>query len=301
MATVLIAGGTGLIGKRWIESQGHLFDEIRLLSRTPGQEGRIIKYAWNPSAGTYDPVAFHNVDYIINLAGAGIADERWTEERKRLIVSSRENSVRTLLKALHETGTKPTMILSASATGFYGDRGEAWVDEGAIPGSGFLATTTQAWEAESSNLKEAGYSLAILRIGIVLSSKGGALPKLRLPLKGGMANYFGDGQQYMPWIHIDDLCRQMTWILQGKKDGVWNGVAPEPVTSKEMATALKKTFGGWLVAPVPAAALRLILGEMSDTVLTGARVSAKKVVEAGFEFQYSKLDQALQSFMNTQK
>ena len=117
MATVLLAGGTGLIGRRWIESQGHLFDEIRLLSRTPGREGRVIKYAWEPAGGTYDPAAFHDVDYIINLAGAGIADERWSEDRKRLIVSSREDSVRTLLKGLQETGTKPTMILSASATG----------------------------------------------------------------------------------------------------------------------------------------------------------------------------------------
>ncbi len=293
MASVLLAGGTGMIGRRWIESQGHLFDEIRLLSRTPGQQGAVIRYAWDPAAGTYDPAAFRNVDYIINLAGAGIADARWTEERKRLIVSSRENSVRTLHKALQETGTKPTMILTASATGFYGDRGETWVDEGATPGSGFLASTTQAWEAVSLNLKEAGYSLAILRIGIVLSSKGGALPKLRIPLKGGMANYFGDGQQYMPWIHIDDLTSLMTWILQGKKEGVWNGVAPEPVTSKQMATSLKKTFGGWLVAPVPGAVLRLLLGEMSDTVLTGARVSAEKVLKAGFGFQYLKLDQAL--------
>ncbi|MCF8239588.1 MAG: TIGR01777 family oxidoreductase [Saprospiraceae bacterium] len=293
MATVLVAGGTGMIGRHWIATQGYLFDEVRLLSRSPGRQGTVIKYAWDPAAGTYDPEAFRSVDYIINLAGAGIADERWTEDRKRLIVSSREDSARTLLKALQETGAKPAMILSASATGYYGDRGAEWVDENAEPGHGFLSTTTQAWEAASMTFKAAGHPLAVLRIGIVLSNEGGALPKLKMPLKVGMANYFGDGQQYMPWIHIDDITSLMTWILQGKNDGVWNGVAPEPVTSKQMATALKKAFGGWLVAPVPAAVLRLLLGEMSDTVLTGARVSAEKVVKAGFGFRYSDLDQAL--------
>ncbi len=276
-----------------MKSEGHLFDEVRLLSRSPGRVGQVRKYAWDPVSGYYDPAAFEGVDYIINLAGAGIADERWTERRKRLIVSSREASVRTILKALDETGTKPAMILAASATGFYGDRGEEWVNEEAPTGRGFLATTTQAWEKASMSLKDAGHPLAVLRIGIVLSKKGGALPKLMMPLKVGVASYFGNGRQYVPWIHIGDLCRLMTWILQDQKAGIWNGVAPEPVTSKQMALSLKNIFGGWMVTPVPAPALHLLLGEMSDTVLTGARVSAEKALKAGYEFQYSDLEEAL--------
>lgn len=288
-----------MIGGHWIETQGDQFDEIRLLSRTPGKEGKIIRYAWNPANGTCDPAAFQDVDYVINLAGAGIADKRWTAKRKQLIIDSRRDSVHTLLKGLQETGTTPKMILAASATGYYGDRGVEWVDENASAGDGFLSTTTQAWEEASSKLVQAGYPTAILRIGIVLSKEGGALPELMMPLKVGMANYFGDGEQYMPWIHIDDLCAMMTWLLLEKKEGIWNGVAPEPVNSREMAQELKKVFGGWGVLPVPAFALRLVLGEMSDTVLTGARVRAQKVVDAGFGFQYSELENALRDLKQT--
>ena len=285
-----------MIGSHWIETQGDQFDEIRLLSRTPGKEGKIIRYAWNPADGTYDSAAFQDVDYVINLAGAGIADKRWTAKRKQIILDSRRDSIHTLLKGLQETGTTPKMILAASATGFYGDRGTEWVDEHSSAGDGFLSTTTQAWEEASSKLVQAGYPTAILRIGIVLSKEGGALPKLMMPLKVGMANYFGDGEQYMPWIHIDDLCAMMTWLLLEKKEGIWNGVAPELVNSREMAQELKTAFGGWGVLPVPAFALRLALGELSDTVLTGARVRAQKVVAAGFGFQYSELIPALHSF-----
>lgn len=293
MAIVLLAGGTGMIGRRWIETQGDQLDEIRLLSRTPGKEGKIVRYAWDPATGSYDLDAFQDVDYVINLAGAGIADKRWTDKRKQLILDSRRESVHTLLKGLQETGANPKMILAASASGFYGDRGAEWVDENSSPGDGFLSTTTQAWEEASSSLVQAGYPTAILRIGIVLSQEGGALPKLMMPLKVGMANYFGDGEQYMPWIHIDDLCAMMTFLLLGKKEGIWNGVAPSPVTSREMARELKKAFGGWGVLPVPAVALKLALGEMSDTVLTGARVRVEKVVKAGFEFRFPELSGAL--------
>ena len=150
MARVLLAGGTGMIGGHWIETQGDQFDEIRLLSRTPGKEGKISRYAWNPAKGTYDPAAFQDVDYVINLAGAGIADKRWTAKRKQVILDSRRDSVHTLLKGLQETGTTPKMILAASASGYYGDRGAEWVDEHSSAGDGFLSTTTQAWEEADS-------------------------------------------------------------------------------------------------------------------------------------------------------
>ncbi|MEZ5031766.1 MAG: TIGR01777 family oxidoreductase [Saprospiraceae bacterium] len=295
MGIVLIAGGTGMIGQHWIRTQGDQFSEIRLLSRKAGQDGKIRRYAWDPAAGTYDPDAFRGIDFVINLAGAGIADKPWTPDRKQLIVDSRRQSVETLQTALRQTGATPRMILAASATGYYGDRQDVWVDEASAAGpeSEFLSATTRIWEEASQGLAEAGYPLAILRIGIVLSREGGALPKLLLPMKAGMANYFGDGRQYMPWIHIDDLCNQMTWILKGERKGIWNGVAPMPVTSREMADAIRRVYGGWLTMPVPTLALQALLGEMSDTVLTGARVSAQKAVESGMTFQYPKLDEAL--------
>lgn len=289
-----------MIGQHWIRSQGDQFTEIRLLSRRAGQDGQVRRYAWDPEKGTYDPEAFRDVDYVINLAGAGIADKPWTADRKKLIVDSRRQSVETLHKALRETGAQPGMILAASATGYYGNRGDEWVDETspAGPDTEFLSSTTRIWEEASQQLATSGFPLAILRIGIVLSREGGALPKLLLPMKGGMANYFGDGHQYMPWIHIDDLCSQMTWILKGAHQGIWNGVAPAPVTSREMADAIRQVYGGWLTMPVPALALKALLGEMSDTVLTGARVSAEKAVEAGMAYQFPSIGEALEALRN---
>jgi uncharacterized protein len=299
MATLLIAGGTGLIGARFLATQGRHFSEVRLLSRQAGERNGVKAFAWDPARGTYDPMAFAGVDYIINLAGAGIADKPWTSERKKLIVQSRVDSLQTLLRALQETGARPNLVLSASATGYYGDHGEAWADETSAPGSAdsFLASTTVQWEQAARAIADAGHPLALLRIGIVLSTEGGALPKLLLPLKAGVANYFGDGSQYVPWIHIDDLCALMAWLLAEHRSGVWNGVAPHPVTSKELAHALARAKGAWLTAPVPAFALKMALGAMSETVLTGARVSAARVEAEGFLFRYPHLQPALEHLL----
>lgn len=299
MAVLLIAGGTGLIGKRILEMHSGAFCEIRLLSRRAGFEGSIRRYAWDPSAGTYDPLAFAGVDFILNLAGAGIADKPWSEDRKREILKSRTDSLQTLLKGVRETGAKPRLVLTASATGYYGDRGAEWVDESSAPGAAdsFLASTCVAWEQAADAFRTAGFPLAVLRIGIVLSTKGGALPKMLLPLHAGVSNYFGNGEQYVPWVHIDDLCRQILWILEGAKTGIWNGVAPEPASSKELARALARVKGAWITAPVPAFALRLALGDMSETVLTGARVSAERSGKEGFDWKFGNLDAALRDLL----
>ena len=283
-----------MIGQHWIKQEGAKFSEIRLFSRRPGKDGNLTRYAWDPANGTYDPAAVDGVDYVINLAGAGIADRPWTRERKELIVQSRVDSVSTLVTALRETGVQPKLVLAASATGYYGDRGSAWVDEESDAGSAaeFLSRTTVAWEEASQQFAEAGFPTALLRIGIVLARDGGALPKLLMPLKVGVANWFGDGQQYMPWIHIADLASLMYWIIEGERTGIWNGVAPHPVTSQEMAKSLARVHGAWLTAPVPAFALRLALGEMSDTVLRGARVKTRAVHE-GFVFRWPEVDAAL--------
>lgn len=299
MAVLLIAGGTGLIGKRLLENHSGSFSEIRLLSRRPGTEGGVKRFAWDPAAGTYDPMAFVGVDLILNLAGAGIADKPWSEDRKREILKSRTDSLATLLKAVRETGAKPRLVLTASATGFYGDRGAEWVDETSAPGGkdSFLASTCVAWEKAAEGFTAAGFPLAVLRIGIVLSMKGGALPKMLLPLHAGVSNYFGNGEQYVPWVHIDDICRQIVWILEGTRTGIWNGVAPEPSSSKEMARALARVKGAWLTAPVPAFALRLALGDMSETVLTGARVSAERSRKEGFSWRFASLEAALRDLL----
>jgi uncharacterized protein (TIGR01777 family) len=300
MATLLIAGGSGLIGSHFIRHYRKRYEEIRLLSRTPGEKDGITSYAWDPAKGEYDPRAFANVDYIINLAGAGIADKPWTRARKALILDSREQSLNTLLVALQTTGARPRLVLSASATGYYGNRGGDWVDENSDPGDSgsFLASTTRSWERTAQQIEVAGYPLAILRIGIVLAREGGALPKLALPLKAGVANYFGDGAPYTSWIHIDDLTAMMHWLLSDIRTGIWNGVAPHPVTGKEMAQALASVKGAWLTASVPAWLLRLGMGEMSEAVLTGARVSAHKALDAGFTWQYTQVEEALRDLIS---
>jgi uncharacterized protein len=299
MATLLIAGGSGMIGQHFIRQYQDEYTEIRLLSRTENLGGKIKSYAWNPAKGEYDPRAFQNLDYLINLAGAGIADKPWTAERRKLIIDSRVDSLNTLLKALQETGAKPKMIVTASATGFYGDRGEEIVDEQSSPGASdsFLASTTQRWEEAALGIDAAGYPLAVLRIGIVLSMEGGALPKLLMPLKVGMANYFGDGKPYTPWIHIDDITAMFAWLLKEEKTGIWNGTAPHPVSGKALAEALAKAKGGWMTAPVPAFLLKIGLGSMSETVLTGAKVSSQKAVDAGFKFKYERIDAALANLL----
>lgn len=299
MATLLIAGGSGLIGSHFIRTYRKHYDEIRLLSRTPGEKDGINSYHWNPATGDFDPRAFAQVDYIINLAGAGIADKPWTRTRKDLILDSRVQSLNTLLVALQTTGARPRLVLSVSATGYYGDRGTEWVDENSPPGdpSSFLASTTVAWERAAQQIEIAGYPLAILRVGIVLAREGGALPKLAMPLKAGVANYFGDGTPYTPWIHIDDLTGMMHWLLADIRTGIWNGVAPNPVTGKEMAHALASVKGAWLTASIPAFLLRIGMGEMSEAVLTGARVSAQKALNAGYIFRYTDVKEALKKLL----
>lgn len=299
MAVLLIAGGTGLIGQRLVEQFAASFSEIRLLSRRAGVDGAVRRFAWDPAAGTYDPMAFAGVDLILNLAGAGIADKPWSADRKREILKSRTDSLDTLLRAVRETGAKPRLVLTASATGYYGDRGAEWVDETSSSGAAdsFLASTCVAWEKAAEGFRSAGLPLAVLRIGIVLSTRGGALPKMLLPLHAGVSNYFGSGEQYVPWVHIDDLCRQIVWVLEGARTGTWNGVAPEPVSSKELAKALARVKGAWITAPVPAFALKLALGDMSETVLTGARVSAEHTRREGFSWQFGTIDLALKDLL----
>jgi uncharacterized protein (TIGR01777 family) len=299
MGCLLIAGGTGLLGKQFIKQEGHRFSEIRLLSRTAGSTEGHTQFVWDPATGKYDPRAFIEVDYILNLAGAGIADKSWTTKRREEIISSRVNSLKTLLKAVRETGAHPKLVLSASATGYYGNRGDELVDEDAAPGTSdsFLASTCMQWEEAAAGFERAGYPLAILRIGIVLSADGGALPKLLLPLKARVSGYFGNGSQYVPWIHIVDIVAMMAWIFEGQRTGVWNGVAPAPVTSKQLAQALAKAKGGWITASVPAFALKLAMGAMSETVLTGARVQSEKALLAGFDWQFVQIGPALEDLL----
>jgi len=294
MSTIVIAGGTGLLGKRLsvlLKEKGH---EVLHLSRRANPKAAFPTLTWDPEKGVIDESAVKRADVVINLAGAGIADRRWTTARKQLIIDSRVQSAYTLLKALKNAG-KAEVYLSAAAVGYYGDSGDQIMDETAPPGKGFLPESCMAWEKAIQGVATSGIRTVGFRIGIVLSTEGGALRKMLLPLKFGINTYFGNGSQWFSWIHIDDLCHLFIAAIENREmKGIYNAVAPNPVTNYQFSKVLAKAWKRpSLLLPAPAFILRLAMGEMADVVLTGQRVSAKKAIGAGFVFQFPELEAAL--------
>lgn len=296
MHTILLAGGTGLIGQRLqmlLTSQGHT---VRILSRRPKTAGQ---YAWDPATGALDESALDGVTAVINLAGAGIADARWTPARKRELIDSRVQSARTLREAIARRTERPQVYVSASAIGIYGDSGEAWQYENAAIEQGsnrpFMVDCCDQWEQAADGMAALGVRTVKIRIGIVLDPHGGALAEMARPLQFGLGGYFGNGQAWYSWIHRDDICRMLLWAVETPAaTGVYNGVAPQPERNvdfiKKTAKALQKTA---LFAPAPALLMKLALGEMSAVVLNSNRVNADKVQAAGFTFLYPGLAEAL--------
>lgn len=291
--TVLLAGGTGLIGTKLQEllrSEGYT---VRLLSRRPRGPGQ---YAWDPEAGRIDERAVENVDVVVNLAGAGIAESRWTAARKRRIVESRVQSARVLREAVQRSGSLPEVYISASATGYYGNSGEKWMTENDPPASGgFMVDTCIAWEAAAAAWSALGIRTFVLRIGIVMAREGGALREFIRPLYFGIGGYFGRGRAWYSWVHREDVCRMVVWAIQNTQaQGIYNAVAPVPVRNldliKTAAAAMKRRA---VFLPAPPFALRLVFGEMADAILNSNRVSADKIRQAGFRFKYPGLQEAL--------
>ncbi len=293
--TVLITGGSGLVGTRLSQL---LLDEgfnVIHLGRKKSRSGSILTYLWDIEAQTIEVEALLRADHIIHLAGAGVADARWTDERKKEIISSRVDSANLLFNELTKLQLKPISFISASAVGYYGNTGATLVTEDAEVGNDFLAEVCVAWENAAKQFEELGSRVVILRTGIVLSEKGGALPKTAAPIKFGIGATLGDGTQYVPWIHIDDLCRQYIFAIKNEKvKGVYNATAPQPVTNKELTESVGDSLGKKTInAPAPAFVLRLAMGEMADAVLGGQRTSSIKIQEAGFSFKFPQVFPAL--------
>lgn len=295
MPTVLIAGGTGLIGLRLSELLRENAYEVLHLSRKENKNAVFPAYHWDVQKGEIDESVVAKSDYVINLAGAGIADKPWTEARKRLITESRTQSARLLLATFQKLNKKPSAYLSGAAIGYYGNRGDEWMEENASPGTGFLSESCILWEKAIQELMDTGMRTLAFRIGIVLSTRGGALEKMMLPLQFLTATYFGDGRQWYSWVHIDDLCRMFLFAIQNEQmQGFYNAVAPTPLRNKAFTQALVAASGkSALLLPAPAFALRLALGEMADTVLGSTRVSAKKIQSTGFTFNFPTIEAAL--------
>ena len=293
---VLIAGGSGLIGRRlsWLlQDSGY---QVAWLSRKPDQKAPYPTYEWNVSRQFVDRKAFEGVAVVINLAGAGIVDKPWTSKRKQVIIDSRVKSTELLLKNIQELNPKPEVYLSGAAIGYYGDRGDEILKEDAPPGKeGFLAESTLLWEEAIQKVRSTKLRTLTFRIGIVLSTKGGALPQMALPVNFGFGVYFDQGNQWYSWIHIDDLCKLFIWAIETQTvTGVYNAVAPAPETNKNFTKLVVKAKGRRsLNFGVPAIGLRWLMGEMADTILGSARVSADKAINEGFEFQFPALEGAL--------
>lgn len=294
MAVVLIGGGSGFVGmhlSRRLRRDGY---EVRHLSRKARPDAEFTTFEWDVIDQTVDDAAFWEVDYVINLAGAGIADARWTEQRKQIVIESRTSSTRLLADNMERLRVEPKLYLSASAIGYYGDRGITLLEEEDGPGSGFLSESCILWERSVETVKALGIPTFINRTGIVLHPDEGALEKMLIPLKFWTSTYFGDGQQYYSWIHIEDLVNIYAYALEHGLTGVYNCTAPNPVRNKHFAEALGPALGkSALVLPAPVPALRLALGEMSHTVLDSTRCSAAKIMAAGYRFSYPELSQAL--------
>lgn len=297
MSTILIAGGSGLVGKRLHKLLTAIGHSVRLLTRHASGPGQ---FAWDPAAGSIDDKALEGVDVLINLAGAGIAEKRWTEERKKLIIDSRVQSNLVLHDALVRTGLRPRVYLSASAIGYYGDSGEALMEESSLPADrSFMVQCCEAWEKAADTIAELGIRTVKFRIGVVMAKEGGALKEFITPLRFGLGTYFGNGSAWYSWIHLDDLCRMFMWAIgEEEVEGVYNAVSPQPARIKALIQSTATAMKHWAIfMPVPAFALHTLLGEMSAVVLNSNRVSNEKILDTGFEFEFPDLDLALKQIM----
>ncbi|MEM6841956.1 MAG: TIGR01777 family oxidoreductase [Bacteroidota bacterium] len=296
-AKVLITGGTGLVGTRLTQLLQEKGYTVTHLSRSVSGNEKVQTYQWNIEKKEIDPEALAGVDYIIHLAGAGIADKRWTDQRKELILKSRTESTALLKNSIAKLNSHSIKaFVSASAVGHYGiDTGDTWMIEESPSGDGFAAEVTRQWEAAVDEINQLNLRVVKIRVGIVLSEKGGALVKIMQPIKFGVGAPLGRGGQHMSWIHLDDLCRLFIFALeQNDMKGVYNGVAPQPATNEELTKKTANVLNKPLFLPnVPAFALKLMLGEMSQVVTGGNRVSSQKIEEAGFKFEYTHLREAL--------
>jgi uncharacterized protein (TIGR01777 family) len=294
---VAITGATGLIGSALtphLESLGH--DVIRIVRRDP--QGTDV--VWSPAEGRLDPRALDGVDAVVHLAGAGIGDQRWTDDYKRELRESRTRGTTLIAEAIAAADDGPKVLLSGSAIGIYGARGDTELDETSPPGDGFLADLCVEWEAATAAAEAADVRVVHLRTGIVLSTKGGALKK-QLPLfKAGLGGKMGEGTQYQSWIHIDDEVAAITHLLDTDTTGPVNLTAPAPVTNAEFTSTLGKVLGRPTFLPIPRFGPKLLLGaELADNLLfTGQRVlPGVLAADPGFTFRYPDLESALRALL----
>ena len=289
---VVIAGSSGLIGTALVEDlrlAGH--EVLRLVRREPKAASEV---KWDPNTGEIDLTALTGVEVMINLAGAGVGDHRWTDKYKAEILNSRVNATNTIVKAATEL--KPKVLINASAIGFYGETGDREVDETSNPGTGFLVDVVKAWEAATEPAKSAGIRVVNIRTGLVVSGKGGAWARLLPLFKAGLGGQLGNGKQYWSFISLRDEINAIKFVMENDQvSGPVNLTAPNPVTNREVTKAMSKVLRRPALLPVPAFALKIVLGEFSQEVLGSARVLPKVLQSAGFNFQDADIVSAIKT------
>lgn len=307
METVLITGGTGLIGQALAKELVRRSYNVIILTRghAPAAKGSPVQYAqWDVGRQTIDKDAVSKADHLVHLAGANVAEGRWTEARKREIVESRTKSGALLVKILREYPNKIRTVVSASAIGWYGPDPQVPnlrpFTEPAPAAPGFLGATCRQWEDSISGVLELGKRLVILRTGIVLSGEGGAYKEFEKPLRFGVAPVLGSGTQVVSWIHMADLVGMYMMALQNERwQGVYNAVAPAPVSNRELIGTIARQRGKfYITTKVPEVALKAALGEMSIEVLKSATVSSRKAEEAGYQFLFPNIGTAVHNLVH---
>jgi len=298
METILITGGSGLIGKH-----------LQKLLITKGFAVTILSskrtsnsFYWNIDSGEIDREAIIQADHIIHLAGANIGEKRWTTKQKQLILDSRIKSAQLLFDSIKKGEHKPKTFISASAVGYYGAiTTEHIFTETDEPANDFLGSVCAEWEKAANKFEKLGIRVVKLRTGVVLTQQGGVLERITTPFKYGFGAAIGSGKQYFPWIHIDDLCEiYYKAIVDETMNGAYNAVAPQYCTNKEFTAAVAQTLQKPLFFPaIPAFVLRMLFGKMADLLLKGSRISSSKIIDCQFYFQYSTLQQALSQLLKS--
>lgn len=299
---ILVTGATGLVGSALLAAlahDGHMVCRlVRPGTKTEAGASGAFDVAWNPETGELSGAAI-GAEAVVNLGGASIANGRWTEARKKLLRTSRVDATRALVAALGKMNAKPDVLISASAIGFYGSRGDELLTEESVPGNDFLAGIVKDWEAEALRAEEFRTRVAFARFGIILAKHGGALPKMMLPFKFGAGGRIGSGKQWMSWVTLEDAVEILRFVLAKRElRGAVNVVSPNPVTNSEFTKELANAMHRPASFPAPAFALRLAMGDMADALLLSSqRVAPQKLQKLGFRFRDSNLGTALAALL----
>ncbi len=304
MTRVTLTGATGLLGSRLVRALRERGDEVTVLSRDPDKAARSLgggveAVRWDPGAGPAPAAALAGRDAVVHLAGENVA-QRWSDDSKRRILDSREQGTRNLVAGLRDADPRPAALVSSSAVGYYGPHGDEELPEDTPPGGDFLARVCVVWEREAQAAEELGMRVVLVRTGVVLDKDGGALGKMLPFFKAGVGGPVAGGRQLMPWVHADDVAGiYLRAIDDASWSGAVNATAPEPVSNKTFSKALGRALHRPAIAPVPAFAIQLLYGDMSEIVTKGQNAVPRRTLELGYRHAHPDLDEALRSALQT--